>query len=154
MMRSQRGFTLIELMVVIVVIGILVAITLANYIGMQDRARISQVRETMHVVQVTLEEFSTRNNGSYPANAAGTTADGGLTLSAMLPGAQMPLNPFTNAVTALDWTNVLLSPPSTDPAGGVSLNVTQTTAGGAYDRYDIVGENDIGVPLSVVLKNY
>jgi prepilin-type N-terminal cleavage/methylation domain-containing protein len=153
-MRNQRGFTLIELMVVVVVIGILVMITLANYIAMQDRARIGQVRESMHVVQLTTEAFSTRNNGMYPANAAATTADGAVTLGAMLPGGRMPLNPFTQATTVLDWTNALGTPPATDPAGGISLNVVQTTPGGAWDRYDIIGENDIGVPLAQILKNY
>jgi len=153
-MRNHRGFTLIELMVVIVVIGILVMISLANYIGMQDRARIAQVRETMHTVQLTTEAFSTRNNGIYPANAAATTADGGLTFALMLPGTGMPINPFTQAATVLDWTNVLGTPPATDPAGGISLNVVQTMPGGAWDRYDIVGENDVGVPLAQVLKNY
>jgi prepilin-type N-terminal cleavage/methylation domain-containing protein len=153
-MRNHRGFTLIELMIVIVIIGILVMISLANYISMQDRARIGQVRETMHVVQLTTEAFSTRNNGMYPANAAATTTDGGVTLAAMLPGSRMPINPFTQAATVLDWTNVLGTPPATDPAGGISLNVVQTVAGGAWDRYDIVGENDVGVPLAQILKNY
>jgi prepilin-type N-terminal cleavage/methylation domain-containing protein len=154
MRQNQRGFTLIELMVVIVVIGILVMITLANYISMQDRARVGHVRESMHVVQLTVEAFSTRNNGAYPANAATVTADGGVTLAAMLPGGAMPLNPFTGVATNLDWTNVLLSPPTTDAAGGISLNVIQSVAGGAYDRYDIVGENEVGVALAQVYKNY
>src|SRR5262245_10679096 len=109
MRGNQRGFTLIELMIVIVVIGILVMITLANYISMQDRARVAHVRETMHVVQLSAEAFSTRNNGGYPSTAASVTADGGLTLAAMLPGAAMPVNPFTGAATNLDWTNVLMS---------------------------------------------
>jgi len=153
-MRNARGFTLIELMVVIVVIGILVMISLANYIAMQDRARIGQVRESMHVVQLTTEAFCTRNNGIYPASAAATTADGGANFATMLPGGQMPVNPFTSAPTALDWTNVLGTPPVTDAAGGISLNVAQSIAGGAYDQYDIVGENDVGVPLAQILRNY
>ena len=39
--------------------------------------------------------------------ALATTADGGLTLTALLPSATMPENPFTLAQTTLDFTNVL-----------------------------------------------
>jgi prepilin-type N-terminal cleavage/methylation domain-containing protein len=154
MLRSERGFTLIELMIVCVVMGILIMIAIVNYASMQNRARITQVRETMHIVQLAAEEFSTRNNGSYPQNAASTTADGGLTLNGLLPGGGLPENPFTVAPTNLDWTNALGSVPVTDAAGGVSFNVTQSVAGGTWDTYDIVGTSEVGAPLNGILKNY
>ena len=107
----------------------------------------------MHVVQVTVEDFATRNNGVYPTNAATTTADGALALAALLPGGAMPNNPFTGAATSLDWSNVLLTRPATDAAGGIAINVVQTVVGGAWDAYDIVGEDDNGAQLSLVLTN-
>ncbi len=154
MLRDQRGFTLIELMIVTVVIGILAAIGLANYMSMENRARVSQVRSTMHIVQLATEEFSTRNNGGYPATAASTTADGAVTFASLLPGGSMPQNPFTLGATSLDWSNVPGTPPSTDPAGGVSLNVAQSLPGGPFDQYDIYGGGETGVPIAQVLKNY
>jgi hypothetical protein len=107
----------------------------------------------MHTVQVTVEDFATRNNGQYPDAAATTTADGGLTFAALLPGGAMPTNPFTTAATTLDWSNALGTVPATDAAGGVALNVIQTTAGGAFDAYDILGDDDTGTALSLVLTN-
>ena len=71
--KSKKGFTLIELMVVIVIIGILVAIALPNFIAAQDRAKLSSVKANMHTVQTMLETYAVDWGGIY-ANAATTPA--------------------------------------------------------------------------------
>jgi type II secretion system protein G len=71
----QRGFTIVELLIVIVVIGILAAITIVAYNGVQARARDSQRLSDVKTIMKALEIYKI-NNGSYPApnstpNAAG-----------------------------------------------------------------------------------
>jgi prepilin-type N-terminal cleavage/methylation domain-containing protein len=95
-MSKSKGFTLIELMVVIVVIGILVAISIPNMSEMRLRAREALVRENCHTVQLAAEDFSVTNLGNYPTDLS-DTSPAGRTLIDLLPGAQRLQNPFTAA---------------------------------------------------------
>lgn len=70
MFNNQKGFTLIELMVVVVIIGILAAIALPNFLSMQDRAKESEVKANAHTLQLSVEDFKTQSNGSKPLSTA------------------------------------------------------------------------------------
>ena len=64
---KQRGFTIVELLVVIVVIAILVALTLPNLFGLQRRARDDTRKNDLKNVQQALETYFNDNN-NYPAD--------------------------------------------------------------------------------------
>jgi type II secretory pathway pseudopilin PulG len=57
---------LIELLVVIVIIGILAAIALPNYIKVKDKAKEAEVKANLHNVQLSVERFAVDTEGSYP----------------------------------------------------------------------------------------
>jgi prepilin-type N-terminal cleavage/methylation domain-containing protein len=65
MFRSQKGFTLIELMIVVVIIGILAAIAIPNFIAMQNRAKEGSTKANMHTVQLAAEDYGVQNDGIY-----------------------------------------------------------------------------------------
>lgn len=73
-MKNKNGFTIIELLVVIVVIGILASITILAYTSVQQQARDKQRMTSSTVVSSGLEKYFDVN-GEYPSVAKVTNSD-------------------------------------------------------------------------------
>lgn len=164
MLKHQNGFTLVELLVVVVILGILASVAVPNFAGMQDKAKNSAVQACAHSVQIAVEQYSVDNNNMFTPS---------LSQSVMVPGAGYvnddiyPLTPWaTQQARASDilWTDkasavlegagVLLAPTAITHYGALSFRCVNGLT--PNDRYDIGGTGKKGdmAQRAVNLRNY
>ena len=68
-----RGFTLIEIMVVVVIIGLLAAVIIPNVVENVDKAKVSKAKEDIQSLETALTMFY-MDNSKYPTNEQGLNA--------------------------------------------------------------------------------
>ena len=108
MIKSPRGFTLIELMIVIAIIAILAAILIPNFLHARAQAQTSGCEANEKQIATALEEYAVDNSGSY--------GPGGTVTSTLLGTQYLSVTP-------------------TDPVN--KSNYSVTTATGTYGSYQI-----------------
>lgn len=71
--RAQAGFTLIEVMVVVAILGILATIVMTNVIGKDDQARVTTTKASLSSVAKSLDMYKLDNH-RYPTTDEGLKA--------------------------------------------------------------------------------
>ena len=125
MNRSKKGFTLVEILIVVIILGILAAIVVPQFTEASSDAKLSNLTTNLQSVRAQLELYRLHHNGSYPANITdGLTkksdADGTINASGAYGPymQQFPANPFID--TAADAVK-------TDGSAGAGWSYTPAT---------------------------
>ena len=126
--RRARGFTLIEIMVVIVIIGLLAAVIVPTVMGKVDDARVAKAKADIQSLEAALSMYYL-DNSKYPSSEQGITA---LT--------EQPTDP-----SITHWRpGGYLERISKDPWGNPYLYTFPGTHGKQYDLYTLGADGQPG----------
>jgi type IV pilus assembly protein PilA len=133
LLGNSSGFTLVELMVVVAIIGILAAVAIPNYQKYQAKARQSEAKIALASIFTAEKSFSSEN-GSYTAclTEAGFVPEG------------------ATRYYTIGFTNAVATPLNCGPAGGVACNYFQyagsASAGAPCTSTDVAYQGVVGGP--------
>jgi len=126
--RRQRGFTLIEIMIVVVIIGLLAAVIMPQLLGRVDDARVAKAHQDIQAIETALTMYRL-DNAKYP------TTDQGLRALIV-----QPTDPSIR-----HWRpGGYVQKASKDPWGNDYQYVSPGTHGGEYDLYSLGADNQPG----------
>ncbi len=125
---TQRGFTLIEIMVVVVIIGLLAAVIVPQVVDKVDQARVAKAKQDITSLETALTMYRL-DNSKYPSTDQGLQA---LTTQ--------PTDPSIR-----NWRpGGYIKRISKDPWGNDYQYVYPGTHGGEYDLYSLGADNQPG----------
>jgi prepilin-type N-terminal cleavage/methylation domain-containing protein len=116
-LRTTTGFTIVELLIVIVVIGILAAITIIAYSGIQDRARISKINADLSLLNRAIQSARVNSSEQALRYITGSTGTAGTCMN-KAPGTDLAT---LDKATDTCWTQYLANMKKISDASGVNV---------------------------------
>jgi len=149
--RITHGFTLVEILIVVVILGILAAVVIPQFTSASETAKQSSLESQLQTIRSQLELYQVQHNGNYPTLAQmalmlnlveSTDVAGATTGSDFGPYLQKaPVNPFT---AGTDGNVVAAAPVSTvgwvyiAASGALTVSLDDTVlAGLTMDANDV-----------------
>lgn len=122
-MKKNKGFTLVELMIVITVIAILATIGVMSFNRVQKQARDTKRKGDLRALYTALQAYYTENQFSYPATLAGLTPT-------FIPS--VPTDPIPAQSYVYNYGTYSYSICAQSETGGASYWVVSTKNPGGY----------------------
>ena len=107
----KKGFTLVELLIVIIIIAVLAAIAIPKFSNSSQRSKESSLRANLKLVRNAIDLFRA-DTGAFPATMAGLTASTTSGLSAAAAAC---------TIAATDWRGPYLQAVPVDPVSGSAM---------------------------------
>ena len=73
--QGEGGFTLVELLVVMLILGLLAAIAIPSFFNQREKAKDADAKAAARTAQTAIETYATGNQGDYTGATAGTATD-------------------------------------------------------------------------------
>lgn len=128
-LRKSRGFTLIEIMVVVVIIGLLAAVIVPNVVNKVDEARVTRARADISSIESALTIFRL-DNSKYPTTEQGLAA--------------LTTQPTDPSIRNWRPGGYLTKKVGKDPWGNEYQYVYPGTHGGEYDLFSLGADGQVG----------
>lgn len=150
---KKNGFTVVELIVIIVVIGILASISIVGYSGLQGRSRDAERKADIESIQSVLETYRDQT-GKYPSQADAITNGVTFFTANRLAEAALVTPTAADGVTSsLQWT----ATPTIDTYGYQSFKVDNSACLLSTDtctKYSLRYRAENGGALTTILSKY
>lgn len=140
-MKKRYGFTIVELIVVIVVIAILVSIVIVAYGNVQKRARDTIRKQDVETIAKAIEIYDSDNGPMYTSSGCGSSGNGSGWLNYSYPG-------YTSTMDCLVNAGAIKT--SIEPVSGTQTCSNGDMSCGAYMKYTCVQS---GHTVTYVLAN-
>ncbi len=138
--RRQKGFTLVELLVVVVVLAVLAAVVLPKFVNSGQRSKESALKSDLNLLRNAVQLFKT-DTGAFPKTLSDLSATSA-------PAKGLDSGGADATITASDWHGPYIDTLPKDPVSGSDFTYTATSPGVGTVKSSATGNGQDGTAYS------